>query len=225
MKPKIADLFCGAGGAAMGLHRAGFEVVGFDIKPMPRYPFEFHLQDALTVDLSGFDAAWASPPCQAWVRGLSAINKMLGKKHKDYPALIAPTRELLEGTGKPFIIENIPGAPIRKDVVLCGQAFGLRVFRHRWFESNLLLWAPRHERHNGHTSSDMLAAYHTFENSDYLTVVGHLFRFKDGCVAMGIDWMNRNELTQAIPPAYSEFLGKQLMESLANSKILEEVSP
>ena len=215
---KLLDLFCGAGGAAVGYYRAGFtEIVGVDNRPQKHYPFTFVLADALEyVAEHGqeFDAIHASPPCQGWVRGLAAINKMIGRKHTDYPLLIEPTRHALEATGKPYIIENIATAPLRKDVLLCGQAFGLRVFRHRRFESNILLLGPKHERHNGHTSSDMLGAYHTFENAQYLSVVGHLFRFKDGCIAMGIDWMNHDELTQAIPPAYTEFVGKQLLAVL-----------
>lgn len=190
----------------MGLHRAGFEVVGFDIKPQPRYPFKFHQQDALTVDLSGFDAVWASPVC----KGYSAIT--LRKRRQDYPNQIPATRGLLAASGLSYIIENVPGAPLRKDAVLCGQTFGLRVFRHRWFESNILLSNPPHERHDGRTSTGSIAAYHTFEKAKYLTVAGHAYRLSDGKVAMGIDWMVRDELSQAIPPVYSEFLGRQLLE-------------
>lgn len=207
-RPVIADLFCGAGGAGMGLHRAGFEVVGFDVEPQPRYPFTFQQADALTVDLSGFDAVWASPVCKAFT------NITLRSRRASYVNDIPATRRLLQASNLPYIIENVPGAPLRDHVTLCGQAFSLRVFRHRWFESSECLLVPPHERHNGHTSTAAIAAYHTFAKGDYLTVAGHAFRTADGAVAMGIDWMTRSELAQAIPPIYSKFLGAQLLRAV-----------
>jgi DNA (cytosine-5)-methyltransferase 1 len=206
-KPRIADLFCGAGGAGMGLHRAGFEVVGFDIAPQPHYPFAFVQADALTVDLRGFDAVWASPPCQRY----SVLVLPKNKKNKtNYPDLVAPTRTRLEASGLPFIIENVVGAPLIRMVMLCGQMFGLKVFRHRWFESNILFLAPPHERHNGFVLA-ALGNYQTLDKAPYITVVAHRFRTSDGRKAMGIEWMNRDELAEAVPPAYAEFLGRQLI--------------
>ncbi|MFH1486318.1 MAG: DNA cytosine methyltransferase [Chloroflexota bacterium] len=213
-KPVIADLFCGAGGAAMGLHRAGFEVVGFDIAPQPRYPFEFHLQDAFTVDLNPFDAVWASPPCQAHSVA-SIVHKNRGKQYVNH---IPDTRVMLQKSGKPYIIENVPGAPLQDPVTLCGTMFGLGVFRHRLFESNILLFALKHLTHAGKIG-----------DGKHFSVAGGAGRWKSwGTVyrdspkgtavqwreAMGIDWMNRKGLTQAIPPAYSEYLGKQLRQYL-----------
>jgi hypothetical protein len=131
-RPRLLDLFCGAGGAAMGYYRAGFDVVGVDIKKQPNYPFEFIWDDALeaVTDLAcGFDAIHASPPCQHYMRS--------GMVRKDLaPDLVGQTRIALETAGLPWVIENVPGAPIRPDIVLCGSMFGLGVRRHRWFETN-----------------------------------------------------------------------------------------
>jgi DNA (cytosine-5)-methyltransferase 1 len=195
----------------MGYHRAGFEVVGVDIKPQPRYPFRFVQGDALaflrsrerTIALH-YDAIHASPPCQAFTNA----RVIYGREHED---LLTPTRELLKETGLPWVIENVPGAPMRKDLVLCGTQFdGLsgphgQLVRHRWFEFSDPSLAPalvhpcRHDRptvsvfgHGGHI-------YHGVE---------------DWKEVMGIDWMTRDELAQAIPPAYTELIGTQLMAHL-----------
>ena len=138
---RLLDLFCGAGGAAMGYHRAGFEVVGVDIKPQPHYPFEFHQADALTYPLDGFDVIHASPPCQRW----SMYSRNLGT-WESFPDLITPLRPLLRASGRPYVSENVEGAPLT-GIRLCGSAFGLPVLddrtylrRHRIFESNVDLW-------------------------------------------------------------------------------------
>ena len=202
-KPRIADLFCGAGGAAMGLHRAGFEVVGYDIKPMPRYPFEFHQQDALTVDLSGFDAVWASPPCQRY----SIMRNLPWLKGREWWDSIPPTRMLLKESGLPYILENVMGAKLEGGW-LCGTMFGLPVYKHRAFETHWFWLQPGHPKHR----MVIKAGNYFGANGGRLVMESRL---------MGIDWMTRAELTQAIPPAYSEFLGKQLMAYL-EAKFLEE---
>ena len=205
-KPRIADLFCGAGGAGMGLHRAGFEVVGYDLAPQPNYPFEFHQQDALDVDLSGFDAVCASPPCQ-W--GIWASKRWRNAGHvyaNDVPA----TRKHLLLFNKPYILEQPTRHSLNSPVRLCGRAFGLGVIRHRFFETfPFLLWA-----------ADAPGCRGAVSRGEAYTVAGHggqslSYRVSDWREAMGIDWMTRNELTQAIPPAYSEFLGEQLMTVLS----------
>ena len=147
MKPKLLDLFCGAGGAAMGYYRAGFEVVGVDIKPQPHYPFEFHSGDALTYPLEGFDAYHASPPCQ-FASLASVVHRNNGKQ---YPNLIEVIRFRLVFTGKPLVIENVPPAAgfMIEPITLCGVMFGLGVFRHRCFETNFLVDCPKHIKHNG----------------------------------------------------------------------------
>lgn len=205
-KPRLLDLFCGAGGAAMGYHRAGFEVVGVDIKPQPRYPFEFIQDDAIRYascgDMRQYAAIHASPPCQAYSWSAKRWNKAWEDK-------VDETREILSWTGKPYVIENVLGAPLQYPVMLCGTMFELGVIRHRYFEIN-----PRHAwlvpdcQHNGSVS-----------DGDYVTVAGHggdgkaaLHLWK---AAMGIDWMTKEELTQAIPPAYTEWIGRQLLKAVS----------
>ncbi len=212
-KFRCADLFCCAGGAAMGVHRAGFEVEGWDIKPQPRYPFKFHLGNALGADLSGFDFVWASPPCQKHSKTASL------HKHIQHECFIERTREKLKRSGLPYIIENVMGAPLHNAGMLCGVMFGLKVFRHRKFESNQMMLFPAHQQHDGSTGSHR--GYSTEESSrgGYICCAGNNYEPKAGGKAMGIDWMIRSELSQAIPPAYSEFLCRQVV------KILETTTP
>lgn len=220
-QPRIADLFCGAGGAAMGLHRAGFEVVGFDHLPQPRYPFEFHQQDAFEVDLSGFDAVWASPPCQYWVDPNSGHDR-------GYTDLIAPLRPILQAVDKPYIIENVDRAPLYNWILLCGTMFRLPLIRHRHFECVPLLPALTPTcNHWGKVSTGEFAAVYGrggkgprrgTVNGVRLRDARPLKEGPDPFFAMEIDWMTKYELTQAIPPAYSEFLGKQLMQHLKASQ-------
>ena len=231
-KPRLLDLFCGAGGAAVGYHRAGFEVVGVDIAPQPHYPFEFYQADVMkyaftdqgpkvdsgyhTINWTKFDAIHASPPCQAYT--VAANIHGVGS----HPDLLPRTRELLEATGLPWVIETVPGAPMRADVICCGLAFGLGVKRHRWFESNMPLWAAP-ACPPGHPGDWVTVFGHTVLERGHVIGKakggGPSIRHKHlgvdrGREAMGIDWMNRNELSQAIPPAYTEFIGKQLLDLL-----------
>lgn len=136
-RPRLLDLFCGGGGCSVGYHRAGFDVVGVDNRPMPRYPYEFVQADALDVladteFLAGFDVIHASPPCQAY------SNSTIGLRAtgREYPDLVATTRGLLQANGHPWVIENVPGAPIRPNYKLCGCQFGLDLRRERWFETS-----------------------------------------------------------------------------------------
>ncbi len=202
VRPQIADLFCGAGGAGVGLYRAGFDVVGFDIVKQPRYPFAFVQQDALTVDLSGFDAVWASPPCQAF--------SIASKPHTDrkWPDLLGPTRTHIED--KPYVIENVVGAPLRTTIFLCGLMFGLKVYRHRVFESNCFMMGPLHEPHRDGPARQN----NQLSNKGFIIVAGHFTNLPYARRAMGIDWMKRDELAQAVPPAYSEYVGRQLRKAL-----------
>jgi DNA (cytosine-5)-methyltransferase 1 len=214
VKPRLLDLFCGAGGAAMGYHRAGFEVVGVDINAQPHYPFEFVQADALNFtdrliayERQGiqwwgeFDAIHASPPCQAY----SWSAKRWDRERAD---LMAPTRDRLQASGLPYVIENVIGAPLIDPLTLCGTQFGLEVIRHRLFESSVLLLGPGSRcRHAGSVKA-----------GDYVTVAGHGGDNVKGRGsraakqrAMGIDWMTDDELNEAIPPAYTEWLGAQLM--------------
>ncbi len=179
----------------MGLSRAGFEVVGFDIEPQPNYPFKFHQADALTVDLSDFDAVWASPPCQRYSRMTPNKRKLL---HWDS---IPPTRIFLEASGKPYVIENVPCSPLKVCLVLSGPMFGARLLRERWFESNVALsQPPKHPRLGN--------PLHFGGNSKRRKVASKQELAED----MDIDWMTRAEMGQAIPPAYAEYIGRELLE-------------
>lgn len=201
---RALDLFCGAGGASMGMNRAGFEVVGVDIVPQPHYPFEFRQGNALEADVSGFDLIWASPPCQAYTQA-AASQRNAGKK---YPDLMAATREKLESSGIPFIIENTPGAPMRVDIVLCGSMFDLRLIRHRWFECSFPVF--RLFPHCIHHPNPVVATGHGTPTWSRKRNGGKCYEIGEVRDAMGIHWMNRNELSQAIPPDYSEFLCQQI---------------
>lgn len=189
----------------MGLHRAGFEVEGWDIQPQQNFPFKFTLGDALAADLSGFDFVWASPPCQRHSR-MSLCRSGLRMK---YPDLIATTRKKLKKWGGPWIIENVIGAPLVNPIMLCGAMFGLKTYRHRIFESSLSLVAPAHPKHETPTSK----AGH-FVPGTFISVAGNCAPMSMAREALGIDWTTRAELVEAIPPAFSEFLGRQIITQL-----------
>lgn len=223
---RLLDIFCGAGGAAMGYYQAGFdEIVGVDIKPQPHYPFEFVQADAIefcTAYGAEFDVIHASPPCQAY----SVTASLSRRKH---PMLIEETRDALQATGRPWVIENVPGAPLINPLVLCGTMFGLRVIRHRLFECSPVLWfPPRMCLHVGRASGSRLrntGKTHTLGFKDgyaYITVAGNNYLASEGRAAMGIDWMTRNELSQAIPPAYTRWIGEQFIATSIINLINQE---
>ncbi len=247
-RPLLLDLFSGSGGCAAGYTLAGFQVIGIDHRPMPRYlqsgAIGFVQTDALHIlrwlldghgfglndpgpfnvgrhwNMSDFAVIHASPPCQAY----SAANNIHGRK--DHPDLIGPVRDLLRQTGKPYVIENVPRSPLQGAVQICGLALGLNVRRHRWFESNLLLFGTECGDHT----------------ADYAIVFGggargrshQTGRAKGGGpvihrptlsldkakAAMGIDWMTRDELSQSVPPAYTRHLGRQLLSIISNGVAL-----
>ncbi|WP_019932260.1 hypothetical protein [Nocardia sp. BMG111209] len=215
-RPRLLDLYCASGGAAVGYHRAGFEVVGVDICDQPDYPFEFHRGDALdylTTHGHEFAAVHASPPCQASSALTAGTNQALAGR---YPQLIPATRAALIGSGRPWVMENVQGAKLRRDVVLCGEMFGLNVIRHRVFELGGWTAAqPLHLRHRGR-----VAGYRHGDRFDgpYVAVYGSgggKGSVSDWQAAMGIDWTsNRRSLAEAIPPAYTQFLGAHLLRHL-----------
>jgi DNA (cytosine-5)-methyltransferase 1 len=215
---RVLDLYCGAGGAGEGYARAGFDVVGVDLRPQPRYPFGFVEMDALAyLALHGhrYDVIHASPPCPRY----STASKSWNGRPDEHPDLIEPTRALLEHVGRPWVIENVVGAPLHDPVVLCGASFpGLRVIRHRLFESSLPLYAPEHRAHPLCFTMDRRKAH--YGRLDPWRDFVHVNGGGNAPVAakldaMGIDRpMLGREVNDAIPPAYTEFLGRQIRELL-----------
>jgi len=239
-RPRLLDLFCGAGGAAMGYHRAGFEVVGVDIEPQPNYPFEFHQCDAIStlnrLDLfaavtdSGepFDAIHASPPCQ----GYSRMRHLPWLKDREYPMLIEPVRELLLATGLPYVIENVMDSPLIEPFMLCGLDFGLRMYRHRLFEANFMVMVHPHQRHTVTIGSGRMLGSRYSKGSAGVTGIlpdpaGHTAGASTNAAkaVMGVEWMTRDEMTQAIPPAYTEFIGSQLLQYLSVAALAAPPDP
>ena len=214
---RLLDVYCGAGGAAMGYHRAGFDVIGVDIRPQPNYPFAFVQMDALEflelLDPSAWDVIHASPPCQAW----SAYRRKGRGVGDGYEDLIARTRESLEQAGLPYVIENVEGAPLESPMMLCGSMLDppLDVQRHRFFETNWPLIAPmwpcRHDlwsaRFPGATNRRPLSR-RTVEIGVWRIPLETQQR------AIGIDWMTLEELSEAVPPAYTELIGHQLAQQI-----------
>ncbi|EKU99666.1 hypothetical protein Lepto7375DRAFT_1731 [Leptolyngbya sp. PCC 7375] len=209
VKPKLLDLFCCAGGAAMGYAQAGFDVVGVDIKPQPRYPFQLHQmdwQEALTVlDLSEFSVIHASPLCQAY-----SVTKSLSQSSA--PKLIPIVRQALQEIGKPYVIENVSGAKsdLINPIKLRGNMFGLQVQRDRYFEVNPWIMSSPVVPIDGSCSSHR-GKNRLYEGDGFITVTGCNFLVDEARQAMGIDWMIGKELAQAIPPAYTRWIGEQLM--------------
>lgn len=215
-RKRLLDLFCCAGGAGVGYDRAGFEVTGVDIVDRPSYPFAFIKGDAMKLDpefIASFDAIHASPPCQSY----SDLAKRNGNGH-EWPRLIEPVREMLVASGLPYVIENVEGSPLLNPVVLCGTMFPrLRVLRHRLFEANFEIVPPAHKKHPKVHTFDKRKSHFgkTNEWTDFVQVTGggncSLAAARD---AMGIDWMTKGEINEAIPPDYTELIGRQLMAHL-----------
>jgi hypothetical protein len=209
--PRLLDLFCCAGGGAVGYARAGWEVVGVDIEPRPSYPFEFIQADALEVLSSSwfvdrFDAIHASPPCQIHSAPTKGTNKDRPHNHVD---LIGPTREFLQRYDIPWVIENVQGAPVRKDITLCGEMFGLGVLMHRYFElGNWTTDKPTHVPHRGRVRGWRHGVYY---DGPYVAAYGEgggKATVEEIQVAKQIDWIDDHfELREALPPAYGHWLG------------------
>lgn len=177
---------------------------------MPRYPFEFHQADALEYCAAygaEFDAIHASPPCQ----GYSVTKSIHGKT--DYPLLIGDVRDILIKIGRPYVIENVKGAPLINPLKLCGTMFpDLRVYRHRLFELSEPIYFPPMMCNHSFSMPKSKGEYHTLSQQGFITCTGHNFQASSGRIALGIDWMTRDEMAQAIPPAYTEFIGAHLLK-------------
>lgn len=219
-RPRLLDLFSGAGGAGVGYHRVGFDVVGVDIAEQIHYPFAFYQADALhalewliadgTLWGLEFDAIHASPPCQANVKGLAAANRALGRDYA-HVDMIPETRELLRATGLPYVIENVVGAVLENPVRLCGSSFNLEVRRHRLFECSFPIMVPPcdHSRQNGDYWTSWRPNGET-RRAKVVQVYGQAAERDKWGPAMGVDWMTPDELAEAIPPAYTEHVGSYL---------------
>lgn len=226
IRPRLLDLFCGAGGCSVGYQRAGFDVTGVDIEPHPDHPFELIVGDAMAVltgragiDLNDYDVVHASPPCQGYTQ--------LGAKDGRHPKLLEPVRDALRRWGGVYVIENVEAARphMHEPLTLCGSAFGLGVRRHRLFESNRFLWGAGV---CSHKAQGEIRAYYGKKGWAAWTPGGAQVQSKDrkpllrgtveqAAADMGIDWMGWDDLREAIPPAYTEFLGGQLLEHLARA--------
>lgn len=203
---KILDLFCGGGGMAYGYSLVGFEVVGVDLQPQPSFPFEFVQADALDYlekNSHRFDLISASPPCQAYSLACRVW------KDKDYPDLIAATRDLLKQSDKPYVIENVPNSPLINPVQLCGTAFGLMSKRHRLFETNFKVH-PVKCRHDFPTVE---LGHRPKRWQEYIEPVGHFSDVEYARLATGLFWMKQKELAQAIPPLFSAYIGSQFLSN------------
>lgn len=206
---KVLDTYCCSGGATRGYQLAGFHVTGVDIDPQPRYcGDEFYQGDAVQfIKDHGheYDFIHASPPCQAH----SNAQKI---RQNEHPDLIEPTREALRSTGRPWVIENVVGAPLLEPLLLCGAMFGLRTYRHRLFEfsDDLSLWAPEHPEHVAKTTK----MGRPVKDGEFMHVVGNFTGVDLAREIMQMPWANRDGLREAIPPAYTRYIGKHVMEHL-----------
>lgn len=191
----------------MGYHRAGFEVTGVDIKHGKRYPFKYlrlNVMELQPSDLAEYDLIHASPPCQT--HSITRNLRIAQGKQTDKLDLIEPTRALLQASGKPYVIENVPGAPLFKPILLCGSAFGLKVRRHRLFESNLILKGTTCDHKKQGRPVGVYGSMRDEIPSGGKTATS----IEEAREAMGIDWMIWGELVEAIPPVYTEHIGKQI---------------
>lgn len=215
-RPRLLDLFCGAGGCSVGYHRAGFDVVGVDIEHHPDYPFHIIVQDAMEVlatwDLSGYDVIHASPPCPRY-----SVATVASGNRESHPDLIPPVREALREWGGVYVIENVPGAPLESPVLVCGWAMGLRhIRRHRLFESNAPLMSPGCLCPDGDTVS--VFGHSGEDRRKSVPGVRKHVKLPEVRELMGVEWMTRrSDVSDSIPPAYTQALGEQLVDVLARA--------
>jgi hypothetical protein len=207
MGRKVLDLFCGAGGASMGYYLAGFDVTGIDIKHGKRYPFNYIRKDVMTLtveDLQPYDLIHASPPCQTY--SITKHLRIAQGKQTNKLDLVEPVRKLLIESGKPYVIENVVGSPLIDPVLVCGSAFGLKVRRHRLFESNQPIKGTKCD----HKAQGRPIGIYGSLNDEIPKGGKTAKTIEEGRLAMGIDWMIWGELVEAIPPKYTEWIANQL---------------
>lgn len=212
MRYRATDLFCCQGGASVGLYRAGFQMIGVDIKPQPKYPYEFYQDDALNFPLEDADFVWASPPCQGY------SNLTPHETKATWAKLIPEVRKRLREYRKPYCIENVAGAKneLINPVMLCGSMFGLRTQRHRYFEVSFPLSAPKECDHREIPLLVTTASKGSREKRFKLGMQPKTV--KNAPLAYGIDWMDSAGLKEAIPPAYAQFIGTAALEFIRNKK-------
>lgn len=206
-QPIALDLYCCQGGVSQGLAEAGFQVVGVDIEPQPHYPFPFIRADAVTTLPRGFDFVWASPPCQAY----SLAQRIQGNNHPD---LIEPTRAMLREAGIPYVIENVAGAPLNNPILLCGSMFGLMTYRHRLFECSFPIEVPPHPEHTAPTQK----MGRPVRDGEMMHIVGNFSGVQRARDIMRTQWMNRDGLREAIPPAFAKHIGLAAMAKVRTMK-------
>jgi DNA (cytosine-5)-methyltransferase 1 len=206
---RLLDLFCGQGGSSWGYHLAGFDVTGVDIRPQPRHPLPFIHGEALEYLAEHgheYDVIHASPPCRAYTKARGGVR--IAYRHPD---LVVPVREALIALGKPYVMENVPGAPLLDPVELCGAMFGLRTYRHRRFETSFPLAVPDHPEHvvpvarMGRPASE----------GQFLSIVGNFSGVVAAREVMGMPWANQDGLRQAVPPAYTRWIGSRMAVDMA----------
>ena len=210
-RPRLLDLFCGAGGSGYGYWLAGWDVLGVDLVPQPDYPLPFVLADALTFPLDGYDAIHASPPCQPY----STTRTLHGA---EYPQLVDQVRARLRATGVPYVVENVVGAPLENCVTLCGSSFGLPVWRHRRFETNWTVWNPPRCEHDRSVQPIDVTGGGPSVAPRMDGAGGRSRKPRDVAearAALGIPWAGRRGLNAAVPPAYTEWLGARMIQACA----------
>lgn len=210
-RPVALDLFCCQGGASQGLDAAGFQVVGIDIVEQPNYPFPFIRADAITTLPRGFDFVWASPPCQAH----TLAQRIQGNEHPD---LIDPTRAMLRASGIPYVIENVVGAPLENPIMLCGAMFGLMTYRHRLFECSFPVSVPPHPDHV--TPNTKMGR--PVRDGEMMHIVGNFSGVQRARDIMGAQWMSRDGLREAIPPAFAKHIAQAALAKIHSTRMAAE---